>query len=93
MIETINALATNPLVTNVVGIIFGYSIAQYYLKWRYSRTPSQIDVINESIAHGILAEESFRILSEEERELVSDRVDTRMKDEFGDEAGFEHLNE
>jgi len=93
MIETINALATNPLVTNVVGIIFGYSITRYYLKWRYSRTPSQIDVINESIAHGILAEESFRILSEEERQLVADRVDGRMKDEFGEEAGFEHLDE
>jgi hypothetical protein len=88
MIEAVLSFLAHPLATATGGFIVGSVFVFRYINWRYGVPVTQTDLVETSIGHAMLADESLRLLTDDQQRTVEANVDERMKEHFGPDASF-----
>lgn len=89
--DTLVSLSQNPVVKYSLVLFLGWKIRQIYVSNFKSNQigRSKIDLVNNLIAHQIVAKSAIAFLDEEQKESLQELVEDQLEENFIDDIGFD----
>lgn len=88
-LDAISATLGHPIVQFLIYAWAGWILHWHYTSWRHGDRQNQIELVNNSIAHQIVANKAIEKLDREERQELEEEINEQAEESFVNHLSFQ----
>lgn len=92
MLDAVSTMLSHPIVDFAIYFAFGWWGKGIYTNWRYGDRYKELELINNALAHQIIANRAIAMLTSKQKEDLEKEVNEAAEDQFVQDMDFEIVN-